>query len=357
MKIIHVVGARPNFMKVSPVWNAIDTMTKYDQILIHTGQHYDLNMSNIFFKELGLPLPEINIGVGSRSHAQQIARIMTNIENELIKIKPDLVLVYGDVNSTIAAALVCSQLLIPIGHIEAGLRSFDKTMPEEINRILTDQISDLLFTPSKNGNINLEREGINKSKIYFVGNVMIDTLIRILPKSKIPNIEGLSKDYILVTLHRPSNVDHPKVLLKIINTLKEIGKSVQVLFPVHPRTRKMLRDYNIDLSDKDNMKILDPIGYLDFIGLMKHSLLVITDSGGIQEETTYLNIPCLTLRENTERPITLEIGTNHLIGLDMNKLILKMKEIISDKSIKGNIPALWDGKASLRIVKVIKKYF
>ena len=238
MKIFHVIGTRPNLMKVSPIWIEIEMMTNYNQLLIHTGQHYDLNMSEVIFNDLGLPLPDINFGVGSGSHAHQTSEIMINIERELKVINPDLVLVYGDVNSTIAAALVCSKLLIPIGHVEAGLRSFDKTMPEEINRILTDQISDLLFTPSQDGNINLDREGIDKRKVYFVGNVMIDTLIRILPKSKTPNIEGLSKDYILVTLHRPSNVDHPKVLLKIINTLKEIGKSVQVLFPVHPRTRK-----------------------------------------------------------------------------------------------------------------------
>ena len=357
MKIFHVIGTRPNLMKVSPIWIEIETMTNYNQFLIHTGQHYDLNMSEVIFNDLGLPLPDINFGVGSGSHAHQTSEIMINIERELKVINPDLVLVYGDVNSTIAAALVCSKLSIPIGHVEAGLRSFDKTMPEEINRILTDQISDLLFTPSQDGNINLDREGIDKRKVYFVGNVMIDTLIRILPKSKTPNIEGLSKDYILVTLHRPSNVDHPKVLLKIINTLKEIGKSVQVLFPVHPRTRKMLNYNNINLSDKDNIKILNPLGYLEFIGLMKQSLVIITDSGGIQEETTYLKIPCLTLRENTERPITIEIGTNQLIGMDMNLLKSKVDEILNGRTIQGNIPPLWDGKTSSRIVEVIQEYF
>jgi len=356
MKIIHVVGTRPNLIKLAPVWNEIKIQTSYDQMIIHTGQHYDVNMSQVFINELKIPKPNVNINIGSGTHAQQTANIMIKIEHVLEKIKPDLVLIYGDVNSTIAAALVCSKLFIPVGHVEAGLRSFDKTMPEEINRILTDQISDLLFTPSKDGNINLEREGIDKKKIYFVGNVMIDTLFQMLPKANLPNIKGLCKDYILVTLHRPSNVDQSKVLISIVNTLKEIGRTNQILFPMHPRTKKMFKEYNIVLSDKDNIKILDPIGYLDFLGLIKNSLVVITDSGGIQEETTYLNIPCLTLRENTERPITINMGTNKLIGLDMVRLQNEITEITNGKIKQGKNPPLWDGKASLRIVNIIQDY-
>lgn len=357
IRIFHVVGARPNFMKVSPIWAAFDSIAKYEQVLIHTGQHYDLNMSDIFFKELQIPSPKINFGVGSSSHAKQIAKIMVKLENELNMHKPDIVLVYGDVNSTIAAALVCSKLMIPIAHVEAGLRSFDRTMPEEINRILTDQISDFLFTPSKDANINLVSEGINNNKIHLVGNVMIDTLVKMLPKVTFPNIEGLTSEYLLLTLHRPSNVDEPQVLKNIISTMKEISNNIQILFSVHPRTRKILQDYSIIFSNENNIKLLNPLGYLDFLGLMKNALLVVTDSGGIQEETTFLNIPCLTLRENTERPITVELGTNQLIGFDMDLLKNKINEIMKGKINDGNIPELWDGKASNRIVKVISAYF
>ncbi len=316
MKLIHIVGARPNFIKANPVWRAINKMTDFNQILVHTGQHYDQIMSDIFFKELQMSLPDYNLNIGSDTHARQTAAIMIKFEELVNKLKPDLVLVYGDVNSTLAAAMVCSKLSISIAHVEAGLRSFDRRMPEEINRLITDQLSDLLFTPSKDGNSNLIKEGISESKIHFVGNVMIDTLVKLLPKADKPDNFKDLKQYILVTLHRPSNVDDPKSLKLILHNLDIISKSNPVIFPVHPRTKKMITTNNLEILNNENFHIIEPLGYLDFLGLMKSSATVITDSGGIQEETTYLGIPCITIRENTERPITVSLGTNQLIGKD-----------------------------------------
>lgn len=359
MKILHVVGARPNFMKVAPVYRAIANYSKIKQILVHTGQHYDLNMSDIFFQQLGLPAPDINLEVGSGSHAVQTAQIMMRMETVLLEQKPDMVLVYGDINSTVAAALVCAKLLMPVAHVEAGLRSFDRTMPEEINRLMTDQIADLLFTPSVDGDENLLREGVAKEKIHFVGNVMIDTLIRLLPTadSLWPELSAkfklVEKNYALVTLHRPSNVDEPVILSKIIDTLQKISKKLPILFPIHPRTRLRLAEWKIAVSQDSGLNLTDPIGYLDFLCLQKRAALVITDSGGIQEETTLLGVPCLTVRENTERPVTVSVGTNMLVGQDMEKLVTEVKNILGGNVKKGSAPPLWDGQAGKRIADII----
>ena len=357
MKILHVVGARPNFMKSAPVMAALASRDSVSQLLVHTGQHYDANMSEVFFNQLGMPKPDINLEVGSESHAVQTAQIMIRIEEVLLEQKPDLVLVYGDVNSTIAAALVCAKLLIPLAHVEAGLRSFDRTMPEEINRLLTDQIADLLFTPSKDGDENLVREGVAKEKIHLVGNVMIDTLIRLLPKASIAGlrnlgIKGLEESYGLVTLHRPSNVDDSEMLIKIMQTLEAVSNDLPVIFPIHPRTHQRLRNSNFKTRNS-NLHLIDPVGYLEFLSLQKNATLVITDSGGIQEETTFLGVPCLTVRENTERPITVEMGTNIVVGQDMELLKIEVYRILNGNGKKGSIPPLWDGKAGKRIADVI----
>jgi UDP-N-acetylglucosamine 2-epimerase (non-hydrolysing) len=308
-------------------------------------------MSDIFFKELRMPVPDYNLNIGSDTHARQTAAIMIKFEELVNELKPDLVLVYGDVNSTVAAAMVCSKLSISIAHVEAGLRSFDRKMPEEINRLLTDQLADLLFTPSKDGDDNLIKEGIPKSKIHFVGNVMIDTLVRLLPKAAKPNKFKNLQQYILVTLHRPSNVDDPKSLRSIIRKLLEISKSIPVIFPVHPRTKKMITDNDLNILNKVNFDLIEPLGYLDFLGLMKNAVTVITDSGGIQEETTYLDIPCITIRENTERPITVSLGTNQLIGKDYHKIPDLVNIAVNRKKRLTTIPPLWDGKASERIAE------
>ena len=355
MKILHVVGARPNFMKAAPVMDALSKRGGVTQVLVHTGQHYDLNMSEVFFRQLGMPEPDFNLGVGSESHAVQTAQIMMRFEEVVLSERPDLVLVYGDVNSTVAAALVCTKLGIRLGHVEAGLRSFDRTMPEEINRLLTDQIADMLFTPSVDGNENLAREGVSSEKIHFVGNVMIDTLIRLLPEAKGSKLkaEGLEdKNYALVTLHRPSNVDEPEMLIKIMKTLEEISEDLPVIFPIHPRTRRRLSDLKLK-TDNLNLRLIEPVGYLEFLALQKSATVVITDSGGIQEETTFLGVPCLTVRENTERPVTVEAGTNVLVGQDMKRLKKEVYKILDGKAKKGSVPPLWDGKASERIAEVV----
>jgi UDP-N-acetylglucosamine 2-epimerase (non-hydrolysing) len=359
MKILHVVGARPNFMKVAPVHRAIGNYPRIEQILVHTGQHYDLTMSDIFFQQLGLPMPDVNLEVGSGSHAVQTARILMRFEEVVLKEKPDLVLVYGDVNSTVAAALVCAKLGVQVGHVEAGLRSFDRTMPEEINRLMTDQIADLLFTPSPDGDENLLREGVNQEKIHFVGNVMIDTLVRLLPVAetlwpKLSSDLGIrEKQYGLVTLHRPSNVGDPDALSDMLATLDDISKSVPIIFPIHPRTRARIKDAGMKITANGRLRLTEPLGYLDFLCLQQRAKLMITDSGGIQEETTFLGVPCLTVRENTERPVTVSIGTNILVGQDMGRLKSEVDTILADGGKRGHIPPLWDGKAGERIAAVI----
>ena len=343
-------------MKMTPVYIALQAFPEVKQVIVHTGQHYDDNMSKVFFDELGLSAPDINLEVGSGSHAAQTGQIMMRCEDVMREHQPDMVLVYGDVNSTVAAAMVCSKLWIPVGHVEAGLRSFDRRMPEEINRLLTDQISDVLFTPSLDGNHNLEREGIPASKVHFVGNPMIDTLVRLLPPAEprpILRDQNLSpQGYALVTLHHPSNVDNEDNLRDIMQALQALSTDLPIIFPVHPRTLSKLTAMNIALNNSQ-IRLLEPLGYLDFLCLQKHAKLVITDSGGIQEETTYLQVPCLTLRENTERPVTVEEGTNQLIGRDMSALRQAWKDILTGQASTGKIPDQWDGNAGMRVADII----
>jgi UDP-N-acetylglucosamine 2-epimerase (non-hydrolysing) len=343
-------------MKAAPVLRALGTWDGVRQTLVHTGQHYDANMSDVFFHDLEIPEPDINLGVGSGSHAQQTAQILSQLEPVLLEYRPDLVLVYGDVNSTVAAALVCAKLLIPVGHVEAGLRSFDRTMPEEINRVLTDQMADLLFTPSVDGDENLLREGVSPSKIHCVGNVMIDSLVRLLPVAEqstvLTHLELQAGNYGLVTLHRPSNVDNPETLAAIMAALYEVSRELPIIFPLHPRTRQRLEAANNHYPGS-RVQILDPLSYVDFLALQRLAKLVITDSGGIQEETTYLGVPCLTVRENTERPVTISIGTNVLVGQDGKRLRTEVGRIMAGDQKRGRVPPLWDGHAAERIAHVI----
>jgi UDP-N-acetylglucosamine 2-epimerase (non-hydrolysing) len=362
MHILHVVGARPNFMKAAPVLLAL-ARRGARQTLVHTGQHYDANMSDVFFVELDMPAPDFNLGVGSGSHAQQTADVMSRFEPIVQERRPDLLLVYGDVNSTMAAALVCAKLQVPVGHVEAGLRSGDRTMPEEINRLVTDQLADLLFTPSADGNENLLREGIAAEKIHLVGNVMIDTLVRLLPRaeerwSAVRQALSIPKDdrYALVTLHRPSNVDEPEGLRGVVTALEDIARDIPVLFPVHPRTRQRLQQIDFDACSgppRGRLQLAEPLGYIDFLALVRHATLVITDSGGIQEETTFLQVPCLTVRENSERPVTVTLGTNTLVGRDMARLRAEVTRVLAGTKRHGQIPPLWDGAASERITEII----
>lgn len=356
MKTLHVVGARPNFMKAAPVIVALREYSHVKQLLVHTGQHYDHAMSEIFFQQLAMPVPDVNLEVGSGTHTVQTAQVMLRLEPVLIEYEPDLVVVYGDVNSTIAAALVCAKLGVPLAHVEAGLRSSDRTMPEEINRLLTDQIATLLFTPSTDGNENLEREGIPAERIHFVGNVMIDTLVRLLPAAErvwdsIRHTLNLNT-YALVTLHRPSNVDQPEMLSALMSALDETSKEIPILFPVHPRTRQRIGSLHTRLPNS-GILFMEPLGYLEFLALQRHAKFVITDSGGVQEETTFLGIPCLTVRENTERPVTVTIGTNTLVGRDMQMLYSEARRILAGAVKKGAVPPLWDGKAAQRIARII----
>ena len=349
MNVIHVVGARPNFMKAAPVLRALKTR-KIAQALIHTGQHYDVKMSDVFFEQLGLPAPNVNLAVGSGTHAKQTAEIMTRLEPVLLERKPDLVVVYGDVNSTIATALVGAKLGMRIAHVEAGLRSFDRTMPEEINRLVTDQLADLLFTPSEDGDENLRKEGIAAEKIFRVGNVMIDSLVRLLPAAQRRKRSDLPERYALVTLHRPANVDDGAVLRNILQSLLEVNRELTVIFPAHPRTQKRISEFGLESSQ---LRVLDPLPYVEFLALQAGATMVITDSGGIQEETTYLGVPCFTLRENTERPITVSMGTNVLVGRDPEKLRAEVSRVLAGAARKGAIPPLWDGKAAERVADVV----
>jgi len=350
MHILHIVGARPNFMKAAPVIRALAAHDVIRQSLVHTGQHYDAAMSDVFFQQLGMPAPDCNLGVGSGTHAQQTAAVMQAFEPVLLERKPDLVLVYGDVNSTVAAALVCAKLGVRVGHVEAGLRSRDRTMPEEINRLVTDQLAELLFTPSADGDLNLKDEGIPAEKIFRVGNVMIDSLVKLLPVAQRQGRENLPGRYALVTLHRPANVDDSVVLKRILQSLLEVGQDLPVIFPAHPRTRKRIDDFGLNA---DRLQLLDPLSYLEFLRMQSHATVVITDSGGIQEETTYLGVPCLTLRENTERPVTVSLGTNVLVGRDPDKLRFELSRILAGKAKKGSIPPLWDGHAGERIAALV----
>jgi UDP-N-acetylglucosamine 2-epimerase (non-hydrolysing) len=358
MHVLHIVGARPNFMKAAPVLRALGLHKEIRQTLVHTGQHDDAAMSDVLFQQLEMPEPDCNLGVGSASHAQQTAVVMQALEPVLLERKPGLVLVYGDVNSTVAAALVCSKLGVRVGHVEAGLRSRDRTMPEEINRLLTDQLSDLLFTPSADGDANLLREGIDPAKIHLVGNVMIDTLVRLLPRAEEQFPADLPSPYALVTLHRPSNVDDLPWLRELLATLIDLSGKLHVIFPVHPRTRQRLNDMGLSSEQSSHLRLVEPLPYLEFLALQRHAAIVITDSGGIQEETTFLGVPCLTVRENTERPITLTQGTNQLVGRNLQRLRAAATEILSrnsrqDQTEPNCCVPLWDGHAADRIAQVV----
>ena len=341
----------------------------FQQLLVHTGQHYDANMSRVFFDELEIPEPDINLDVGSGSHAWQNANVMLRLEPVLSDFRPDWVIVYGDTNSTLAAALVSANVGIPVAHVEAGLRSFDRTMPEELNRVLTDRLSDALFTPSRDADANLAAEGIDASAIHFVGNVMIDTLLRALPRTDHRQVlddlglarkpgEGDAKPqkYIVATLHRPANVDELRTLKQIVDALSEAAGTVPVVFPVHPRTREAMARNG--LSPSSGIKLIEPLGYLDFICLVRHAEMVVTDSGGVQEETTYLQVPCLTVRPNTERPITVTQGTNRLVAAESAPLIEAINDTLGRVEREpvypdAEPPELWDGRAAARIASVI----
>jgi UDP-N-acetylglucosamine 2-epimerase (non-hydrolysing) len=360
MKILHVVGARPNFMKVAPILGDLRKHAAVVQVLVHTGQHYDEKMSDVFFQDLGMPAPDVHLGVGSGSHAQQTAKVMVAIEPVLLEHRPDVVVVAGDVNSTLAVALVAAKLGIRIAHVEAGLRSRDWTMPEEVNRVLTDRLSDLLFTPSRDGDENLAREGIDPARVHFVGNVMIDSLRAALPRARESRVHaqlGVGKGaYALATLHRPSNVDEPESLARVLGALAEVAARLPVVFPIHPRTRARL-SADAKLRDRADsargLQLVDPLGYLDFLALVADARFVLTDSGGIQEETTALGVPCLTLRENTERPVTVEVGTNTLVGTDPAQIVPQAIAIVEGRGKKGRIPELWDGRAAERIARIL----
>lgn len=327
-------------------------------MVVHTGQHYAPQMSQVFFQELDLPQPDVNLNVGSGTHAWQTAQIMMHFEPVLVDYQPDWVVVYGDVNSTLACSLVSTKLGFPVAHVEAGLRSFDRSMPEEVNRIITDQLSDLLFTPSEDADRNLKAEGIAGNKVHLVGNVMIDTLVHLLPKSQANWYQLLKlyphERYILVTLHRPVNVDDPVTLAEIMSALETISEQVPVLFPVHPRTKARLNEYGLQPKNP-RLSILEPLGYLDFLALQEHAVLVLTDSGGIQEETTYLGVPCLTVRANTERPVTISMGTNQLVDSEKLSLVKAMQDRLADSRKNKRMPLLWDGHTAARIVKVFRQ--
>src|SRR5437867_2371955 len=353
MKIINVVGARPNFMKIAPIVDVIKHTDGVEQVLVHTGQHYDEGMSDVFFRDLGIPVPDIHLGVGSGTHAEQTARIMVEFEKVCLSQKPDLVVVVGDVNSTMACAIVAAKLLVPVAHVEAGLRSFDRAMPEEINRLVTDTLADLLFTTSREADENLKREGVDPAKIHFVGNVMIDTLLKHREKAAALHIEKPNQ-YALVTLHRPSNVDDPKVLGPILEALDEISMTMPVLFPIHPRTQKRVRDFGLSMSH--GIRTMEPLGYLEFLNLEATASVVLTDSGGLQEETTILGVPCFTLRHNTERPVTITDGTNTMVGPDKSRILDAFRRIVNGDWKPSGPPELWDGRAAGRIVRIIREF-
>ena len=365
LKALCVVGARPNFMKVAPIVKEMKRRkTDFSPLLVHTGQHYDAAMSDAFFTDLGLPQPNVYLGVGSASHAVQTARVMIEFEPVVLREKPDWVLVVGDVNSTIACALVCAKLGVRVAHVEAGLRSRDRTMPEEINRLLTDQISDLLLTPSPDADENLLKEGIAPEKIKFVGNVMIDSLFENLQKAETSmireelNLENQS--YAVLTLHRPSNVDEQETFTGLLAALEFISQKLPIVFPVHPRTRNKIAKFGFaeQIERNKNLRLIEPLGYLDFLRLYSGARLVLTDSGGLQEETTALKIPCLTLRENTERPITVKMGTNLVVGTNTEKIIAAATEILSGEQNLQNaqVPLLWDGKTAGRICDALTNF-
>lgn len=359
MKIVSVVGARPNFMKIAPIAHALKK-TSIKHVLVHTGQHYDEKMSKLFFEDLKIPQPDIYMGIGSDTHAKQTAKIMTAFEDVLLEHKPDLVLVVGDVNSTMAATVVAAKMNIPVAHVEAGLRSFDRAMPEEINRMLTDSISDILFTTSSDADENLVKEGVDRKRIFLVGNVMIDTLMAqkeaALRSNILTELGVKENEYALVTLHRPSNVDHKENLTNLLDVFEQLQSSTKIIFPVHPRTRQKFDSFGLTqkIAGMKNLIFVEPLGYLEFMKLMMSARIVFTDSGGVQEETSCLGVPCLTLRENTERPITITHGTNHLVGMSKPKILKTAQAILKQKEQPLKKIPYWDGKAAERIVKALQ---
>ena len=362
MKIVHVVAARPNYMKIAPVMRAVARAGFAEQILVHTGQHYDPSMSDVFFADLGMQPPDIHLGVGSGSHAEQTAKVMVGFEKVCLERRPDLVLVAGDVNSTLACAIDAAKLRIPCAHLEAGLRSFDLAMPEEVNRILVDRISRILLTPSADADENLRKEGTSEERIFRVGNVMIDTLLANLEAARATRTRerlGLAPSgYVVLTLHRPSNVDDSVTLGRILEALEVVQRDLPIVFPIHPRTRKQLASFGLDrrIEGMPGLRLCDPMGYLEFLGLMAGARLVLTDSGGLQEETTALGIPCLTLRESTERPITVTEGTNIIVGTDAGRITAEALRVLAGEGKAGRTPALWDGRASERVAEVLGQF-
>jgi UDP-N-acetylglucosamine 2-epimerase (non-hydrolysing) len=357
-RIVHVVGARPNFMKIAPLMDAMRDEPRFEQVLVNTGQHYDEAMAGGFFRELALPLPDRDLGVGSGSHAMQTGKVMMLFEQVCLEIKPDLVVVVGDVNSTMAAALVAAKLVIPLAHVEAGLRSRDRAMPEEVNRVVTDRLADLLLTPSRDGDENLLNEGVSRDRIHFVGNIMVDTLRRHLPMAtwdRIADRVAVTRgEYAVLTLHRPSNVDEPETFRRILAALRSIAKTLPIVFPVHPRTRARIADFGFDEAF-DGVVLTDPMGYVDFLTLTSNARLILTDSGGLQEESTALGIPCLTLRENTERPVTITHGTNRLVGTRTEDILDGFHAALDRKPGQSR-PELWDGKTAQRITDVFRRF-
>jgi len=359
MKIISVAGARPNFMKIAPLMEAFRAQDSIEPMLVHTGQHYDEKMSDLFFRQLGIPEPDVNLGIGSGSHAVQVAEVMKAFEQVVLDEKPDVVLVVGDVNSTIACGMVAVKLGVTLVHVEAGLRSFDRGMPEEINRLLTDAISDMLFVTEKSGRENLLNEGVCEERIFMVGNVMIDTLLKNKAKSDESTILadlGLEAGgYAAMTLHRPSNVDNAEVLARLLDAIDVVQADMPVVFPIHPRTRNNLASLGLAgrVEGMSDLRLLDPIGYLDFLKLTSSARLVLTDSGGIQEETTILKVPCITLRENTERPITAEVGSNIIAGTQSADIIAAYRTVMDGSARTPGIPDLWDGLAAQRIAAIM----
>lgn len=360
MKILNIVGARPNFMKMAPIIEALNQYPdKFDHLLIHTGQHYDEKMSRAFFVDLGIPKPDIDLEVGSGTQAEQTAKIMVAFEKVCLKEQPDLVIVVGDVNSTMACTITAKKLGVKVAHVEAGLRSQDMGMPEEINRLCTDVLCDYLFTTDHFANENLQNEGISKEKIIFVGNVMIDTMLKHKSEASKLNLAdqwGLKpKEYATLTLHRPSNVDDKGILEGILTALYEISRKLPIIFPIHPRTRKMIKKFSLEhfFGNGKNMKgicLREPLGYLEFLHLNMNARMVLTDSGGLQEETTVLGVPCITIRQNTERPITCEVGTNVVVGNRPEKILLAASRILTEVEVSGHIPEKWDGQSAGRIV-------
>lgn len=351
---VHIVGARPNFIKAAPVIAALKDAGA-NPLLIHTGQHYEPALSHVFFDQLGLPEPDQNLGVGSGSHATQTAALLVALEELVMSVEPERVVVYGDINSTLAASLVASKLHIPVAHVEAGLRSFDRSMPEEINRVVTDALSDLHFTTSPEAADHLANEGVDDAGVHFVGNPMIDTLLRFRDQLDVAGVRasfGLDSDYAVCTMHRPSNVDDPERAKGLVAALGRVAKEIPVLLPLHPRGRTTLE--TAGLLDVPGLDVRDPLGYLEFMALVSDATLVLTDSGGIQEETTVLGVPCLTLRENTERPITVEVGTNRLVGHDPDRIYHAAMEALARPS-PGTVPPLWDGRAGQRIARILQR--